>query len=84
MVQPVMIRADQHQVGQLGGTAVFPVPEVMGVQTTGGSTARNRARAVAMLQRAAKPPVDQPGRPAGTNGLAKPFEPDFAGASQVR
>ena len=51
----------------------------MGVQTTGGATARNRAHAVAMLQRAAKPPVDQPGRPAGTNGLAVTFEPDFAG-----
>jgi hypothetical protein len=29
MVQPVMIGADQHQVGQLGGAAVFPVPDVV-------------------------------------------------------
>jgi hypothetical protein len=29
VVQPVVIRADQYQVGQLGGAAVFPVPEVM-------------------------------------------------------
>ena len=77
MVQPVMIRADQHQVGQLRGAAVFPVPEVMGVQTTGGATARNRAHALAILQRAAKPPVDQAGRPAGTNDLAVTFQPDF-------
>ena len=79
MVQPVMIRAQQHQVGQLGGAAVFPVPDVMGMQATGGTTARNRAHAVAMLQRAAKPPVDQAGCPAGTNDLAVTFEPDFAG-----
>src|ERR1700758_2680548 len=31
MMQPVMVRAEQHQVGQFGGAAVFPVPEVMGV-----------------------------------------------------
>src|SRR6516162_5409588 len=74
---PVMMMAEQHQVGQLGGAAVFPVPEVMGVQTTGGTTARYRAHAVAMLQRAAKPPVDQPRRPAGANDLAVTFEPDF-------
>jgi hypothetical protein len=31
VVQPVVIWADQHQVGQLGGTAVFPVADVVGV-----------------------------------------------------
>src|SRR5262245_51627185 len=31
MVQPVMVGADQHQVGQLGEPAVFPMPKVMGV-----------------------------------------------------
>ena len=72
-----MIRAQQHQVGQLGGTAVFPVPQVVGVQTTGGTTARNRAHAVAVLQGATKPPVDQPCHTAGTNDLAVTFEPDF-------
>ena len=50
----------------------------MGVQTTGGTTARNRAHVLAILQRAAKPPVDQAGRPAGTNDLAVTFKPDFA------
>src|SRR5947209_824057 len=30
-----------------------------------------------MLQRSTKPPADQAGRPAGTNGLAVTFEPDF-------
>ena len=49
----------------------------MGVQTTGGATARNRAHALAMLERSAKPPVDQAGGPAGTNDLAVTFEPDF-------
>ena len=79
MVQPVMIRAYQHQVGQLGGAAVFPVPDVVCVQTAGGTTAGNRARAVAVLERAAKPPVDQAGRSAGADDLAVTFEPDFTG-----
>ena len=64
MVQPVVIRAYQHQVDQLGGAAVFPVPDVVGVQTAGGATAGNRARGVAVLERAAQPPVDLTGRPA--------------------
>src|SRR6185312_12819114 len=79
VVQPMVIRAEQYQVGQLGGAAVFPVSDVVGVQTTGGTTARNRAHAVAILEGAAKPPVDHPGRPAGTDNLAVPFEPDFTG-----
>ena len=79
MVQPVVIGADQHQVGQLGGAAVFPVPDVVGVQTAGGATTGNRAGAVAVLQRAAQPAADQPGRPAGADDLAVTFEPDFAG-----
>ena len=49
----------------------------MGVQATGGTAARNHAHAVAILQRATKPPADQTGRPAGTNGLAVTFEPNF-------
>jgi len=32
-----------------------------------------------MLQGAAKAAVDQPRRPAGTNDLAVPFEPDLGG-----
>ncbi len=79
MVQPVVIGAQQDQVGQLGGAAVFPVPDVVGVQTAGGPAAGNHAAAVAVLQRAAQPPVDHPGRAAGTNGLAVALEPDFAG-----
>jgi hypothetical protein len=57
----------------------------MGMQTTSGATTRDRAHPVAMLQRAAKPPVDHPGRPAGTNDLAVTFEPHFTGgiAAQV-
>jgi hypothetical protein len=31
VVEPMVIWADQHQVGQLGGTAVFPVADVVGV-----------------------------------------------------
>jgi hypothetical protein len=53
------------------------VPDVVGVQTTGGSTARNHARTVAILQRSTKPPADQAGGPTGTNGLAVTFEPNF-------
>src|SRR5947209_20515019 len=49
----------------------------MGVQTTGGATTRNRAHSVAMLQRTAKSPVDQPGRPPGPNDLAMTLEPHF-------
>ena len=79
MVQPVVIGAEQYQVVQLGGAAVFPVPEVMGVQTAGGATAGNRAHAVAVLERAAQPPVDQPGCSSGTDGLAVTLEPDFTG-----
>lgn len=79
VVQPMVIRAYQHQVAQLGGTAVFPVPDVVCVQTAGGPTAGNRARGMAVLERAAKPPVDQPGRSAGADDLPVTFEPDFTG-----
>ena len=75
----MVIRADQHQVAQLGGTAVLPVPDVVGVQTAGGPTARNRTGGVAVLQRAAKPPVNHPGCSAGADGLTVAFKPDFTG-----
>ncbi len=78
MVQPVVIGADQDQVGQLGGAAVFPMLNVVGVQTAGGAAAGHRAAAAAMLQRAAKPPADQPGRPPGPNDLTGAFEPHFS------
>ena len=85
MVQPVVIGADQHQVVQLGGPAVFPVPDVVGVQTAGGPAAGNRARGVAVLKGAAKPAVDLAGRSAGADELAVTFEPDLTGgiAGQV-
>ena len=79
MVQPVVIRAYQYQVEQLGVPAVLPVPDVVCVQTAGGATTRNRARGMAVLQRAAKPPVDLAGRTAGADDLTVTFEPDFTG-----
>ena len=51
----------------------------MGVQATGGPATGNRARAVAILEGAAKAPIDQSGRSAGTYNLAVTFEPDFTG-----
>ena len=39
MMQPVVIRADQHEVEQLGRTAVLPVHDVVGVQAAGGPAA---------------------------------------------
>jgi hypothetical protein len=75
----MVIWAYQHQVEQLGGTTVFPVPDVVCVQTAGGPTAGNRARGVAVLERAAKPPADQAGRSAGADDLPVTFEPDFTG-----
>ena len=45
VVQPVVIRAQQHQVVQFGGAAVLPVPDVMGVQTAGGPAAGDHAGA---------------------------------------
>ena len=71
MVQPVMIGAYQHQVVQLGGPAVFPVPDVVSVQTAGGSAAGNRTRGVAVLEGTAKPAVDQAGRPPGADDLRR-------------
>ena len=31
VMQPVVIRAQKNQVGQFGGAAVLPVPDVVGV-----------------------------------------------------
>ena len=79
MVQPVVIRAQQHQVVQLGGPAVFPVHDVMGVQTAGGPATRHRARGVAVLQRTAQPAADQPRRPPRPDRLPVAFEPHLTG-----
>ncbi|MDT5285374.1 MAG: hypothetical protein QOF88_263, partial [Mycobacterium sp.] len=50
MVRPVMIRADQDEVVQLGQAAVLPMPDVVGVQTAGGPAAGYHAAAVAVLE----------------------------------
>src|ERR1700742_4059387 len=55
------------------------MPDVVGGQPSGGVTAGNCARAVAVLERTAKPPIDQPRGTTGANDLAVTFEPDFAG-----
>ncbi len=60
MVCPVVIRAHQHQVGQLGGPTVLPMLDVMGVQTPGGPTTGNHTRAVAMLKRPGWPHNREP------------------------
>ena len=74
-----MMGADQDQVGQLGGAAVFPVLDVVCVQTAGGPATGNRAGGMAVFQGAAKPSVDQPGGPPGTDDLTVAFEPRFTG-----
>ena len=62
-MRPVVKRAQQHQVGQFGGAAVFPVPDVMGVQAAGRPTARHHTAVVAVLQGAAQPAADRAGGP---------------------
>ena len=79
MMRPVMVRADQNEVVELGEPAVLPVHEVMGVQTTGGPAAGHHAAAVAVLQDAAQPAVDGAGRPPGPDHPAVAFEPHLAG-----
>ena len=81
----MVIRAQQHQVVQLGGAAVFPVPDVVGMQAAGGAAAGDRAVAVAVLECPAQPAVDLAGGAPGADGLAVTFEPDFTGriTSQV-
>ena len=85
MVRPVMIRTHEHEVVQLGEPAVFPVPIVVRVQSAGRAATGDDAPGVAVLQSAAQPAVDQPGRPPGTDHLAIAFEPHLAGGitSQV-
>ena len=81
----MVIGAYQHEVGQFGGSAVFPVPDVVGVQAAGRSTTGNRAAAVSVFQGPAKPAADQARGTAGADDLAVAFEPDLAGgiAGQV-
>ena len=53
MVQPVMGGAYQHEVGQFGGPAAFPVPDVVSMEPAGSSATGNHARTVAVLEGAA-------------------------------
>jgi hypothetical protein len=55
------------------------VPDVVCVQTTGSAAAGHRAGGLAVLEGAAKPAVDQPGRSAGADDFAVTLEPDFTG-----
>ena len=73
----LVVRAYQHQVGKVGGTAVFPVPEVMGVQATGRSATGNRARGIAVLEGTTKPAADRAGCSAGADDLTGALEPDL-------
>ena len=78
-MRPVVVGAHQYEVVEFGGAAVFPVPDVVGVQSAGGATAGNHAAAVPVLQGPPQPSVDRSGRPPGADDLAVAFEPDFAG-----
>ena len=84
MVQPVVIRAHQHEVIQFGGAAVFPVSDVVGVQTTGGAATGHRTRGVAMLEGTTKPAVDHPRRPPGADDLPVAMNHTSQVASHVR
>ena len=79
MVQPMMIGAEQHQVVQLGVAAVFPMPDVVCVQTPGSPTTGHRTSAVAVLERTAKPTIDQTRRPASADNLSVTFKPHLTG-----
>ena len=78
MMRPVVVGAHQYEVVEFGGAAVFPVPDVVGVQSAGGATAGNHAAAVPVLQGTPQPPADRSGSPTGTDDLTVAFEPDFA------
>ena len=49
MVHAVVERAEQDQVGQLGGPSVFPVHQVMGVQASGGPATGDDAGVVTLM-----------------------------------
>ena len=77
-MQPVVVGADQNEVSQLGGAAVLPVADVVGMQTAGGPAPGHHTAAVAVLEGAAQPAVDHPRRAAGTDDFTAAFEPDLA------
>ncbi len=45
-----MVGTEQDQVVQVGGSAVFPVLDVVGVQAAGGAAAGDHAAGVAVLE----------------------------------
>jgi len=49
VVLAVVVGAQQNQIAQFGGAAVFPVLDVVGVQAAGGAAAGDRAAAVAVF-----------------------------------
>jgi hypothetical protein len=79
MMQPVMIRTQQDKVVQLGRAAVFPMPDVMGVQTTSSAATRHRTRPMAMLEGTTKPTVDHPRGSTRADDLPVTFEPHLTG-----
>ena len=85
VMQPVVIRADQHEVVQIGRPAIFPMHDVMGMQSTGGATARRHTAAVAVFEGAAQPPADGAGAAPDPDRLPLAFEPHLTGgiAEQV-
>ena len=85
VVQPVMVRADEDEIVQLGQAAVLPMLEVVGVQAAGRAAAGHHTTAIPMLQRPTQPPIDRTGGPAGADRAPGPFEPHLAGriAAQV-
>ena len=46
MVQPMVIGTHQDEIVQLGGSAVFPVDQVVGVQAAVGAAAGDHTRPV--------------------------------------
>ena len=78
-MQPVVIRAQQYEIVQFGFAAVFPVPDVMRMQSASGAAAGYRAGGVAVLEGTAQPAVDCAGGSAGADELPVAFEPHLAG-----
>lgn len=79
MVCPVVIRADEHEVLEVGGAAVFPVHDVMGMKAACCPTAGNHTAMVAVFQGAAQSAADGPRGPSRANGLTVAFQPYLAG-----
>jgi hypothetical protein len=79
MMQAVMEGTHQHEVDQFGGSAVLPVPDVVGVQPAGGPAPGDHAAAVAVLQCPTESAADGAGDPPGPDDLALAFEPGLTG-----